>query len=210
MLTGTGPALAHSELTGIDVKTQAAEAGAPASMVLTLSFSEAIDPGFGRVDVVGPDGRRLTVTDVAATEDLRHMTARIVPPPPAGAYTLGWFVRSRDGDASNGSSELTVSAEGGQTAVLPPVNARDPAWQPPMTWRMTTVSALLRWLNYLGAALFVGTLLFRLLIWPAARGDARSGGGSVLGGRAGGTAGGGGTEARAMPGFQALLFAGLG
>ncbi len=209
MLTAAGPALAHSELTGIDVKTEAAGGGAPASMVLSLSFSEAVDPGFGRLDVVGPDGRRLEVTEVAVTDDLRHLTARVAPPPPAGVYTIGWFVRSRDGDASNGSSELTVPAQGGQTAVLPPVNARDPAWQPPMTWRMTTVSALLRWLNYLGAALFVGTLLFRLLVWPAARNDARSTG--VV--ASGGSTGEGGRRdaaARAMPGFQALLFAGLG
>ena len=156
-------AWAHSELTAA-----AAQPAAGGGYVLDLTFSEDLDPGFTQIRVFDTQGVELAHDAPRVTPDARHveLTVRSAV---AGTYTIAWFIRAQDGDTSNGTSPLTIGDARDPAAMLPPLNARDPAWQPPMTWQMSALSSFLRWLNYLGAALSAGAVFFGLLIWPAAR-----------------------------------------
>ena len=160
---GPDSAWAHSELTAA-----AAQPAAGGGYVLRLTFSENLDPGFTQIRVFDAQGLELAHDTARVAADARHVELT-VQSAVAGTYTIAWFIRAQDGDTSNGTSPLTIGDAGDPAAMLPPLNARDPAWQPPMTWQMSALSSFLRWLNYLGAALSAGAVFFGLLIWPAAR-----------------------------------------
>ncbi len=157
-------AWAHSELTAAAAQPAAGGGG----YVLKLTFSEDLDPGFTQIRVFDAQGVELAHDTARVAPDARHVELT-VQSAVAGTYTIAWFIRAQDGDTSNGTSPLTIGDAHDPVAMLPPLNARDPAWQPPMTWQMSALSSFLRWLNYLGAALSAGAVFFGLLVWPAAR-----------------------------------------
>ncbi|MBW0254445.1 MULTISPECIES: copper resistance CopC family protein [unclassified Cellulomonas] len=108
----TGPAAAHSGMTGSDPADGATVDVAPDAVSLT--FNEAPQALGTEVAVVGPDGARVsegvtTVADVTVTQALSATR-------PAGTYVIQWRVTSADGHPLSGELTFTASAGTGVQA----------------------------------------------------------------------------------------------
>ena len=106
-LTTSGEALAHAHLT-----TAMLAAGTTASAVpreLRLQFSEGVEPAFSSVQIAGPDGKNVTVSDVAGDPKDRKVLVVTFPAPLSpGRYTVEWQVVSVDTHRSSGNYTFVV------------------------------------------------------------------------------------------------------
>jgi copper transport protein len=163
-----GPAVrlayAHSAL--VSSVPAAGEVLAQAPPEIVLEFSEAVDPGFTRTQLLDASGQ--VVYPGPGTVDPANPAVVRLPLDgvPDGTYSVLWRALSAvDGHITEGSVGFSVGASSPRASLLPPLDAPDPARDWP-TARQTVV----RWLTYAGAALLVGSLSFALLVWrPLAR-----------------------------------------
>jgi methionine-rich copper-binding protein CopC len=123
-LAVAAPALAHVELVASDPANGAVLA-IPPTMV-TVSFSEAIDPARSRFRLVGPDG---SVGAGRVVDDPAVLVLDGLDLGP-GAYEIQWTVASKDGHIERGRLRFTVSAP---TPALPTASGptATPAASPP-------------------------------------------------------------------------------
>ncbi|WP_241249455.1 copper resistance CopC family protein [Rhodococcus sp. X156] len=108
LLVGAGPASAHSYLVSSDPADGAEVATSPAQVALT--FNEPLQPAFGSVSVVGPDGNQwstgsATITGSTATVALTELG-------PAGRYTVAYRVLSADSHPVTGTVSFTLTTPG--------------------------------------------------------------------------------------------------
>lgn len=99
-------ALAHAHL---QQQTPAANAQVAAPQLLTLSFSEGIEPQFSGVVVT--DDQQKAVKTGAVKRDEKNKAQLIVPleqPLTAGTYQVDWHVVSVDGHKTKGSYHFSV------------------------------------------------------------------------------------------------------
>ncbi|MEI9481667.1 CopC domain-containing protein YobA [Enterobacter cancerogenus] len=102
----TPSALAHAHL---QQQTPAANAQVAAPPLLTLSFSEGIEPQFSGVVVT--DDQQKAVKTGAVKRDEKNKAQLIVPleqPLTAGTYQVDWHVVSVDGHKTKGSYHFSV------------------------------------------------------------------------------------------------------
>jgi copper transport protein len=163
-------AYAHTEL----VLRELVGGTADKPQSLLLRFSEPIDAGFLTVEIRGPSGEAqaaVTIDPQSRTDGLVDVSAL-----PHGVYSVAWWTRAVDGDPSNGSFILGIGTAVDPAALLPPVDARDPATQPAMFYGDTAWDAIIHWLIYLGAGLLIGSIGFSLIVWRSAGGGASGAG----------------------------------
>jgi copper resistance protein C len=120
-VSGGASAAAHTALTGSDPANGATEERAPT--VVTLTFTEAIDPTFANVVVTGTDGRNWAVGPPRVSgPELRVPLSPDMPD--GGEYMVGYRVVSEDGHPVSGSIAFTVAGVPGATAqAAPPASA---------------------------------------------------------------------------------------
>jgi copper transport protein len=165
-----GPAEAHANLVRSVPPAGAALATAPRELV--LEFSEELDPGFSKVQLL--DSKRQVVNagpgaiDSANPRVLRLLLQEL----PKDSYTALWRVRSAaDGHITEGNIPFGVGVAPSSASLIPPPDAPDPATVPP-----PPLDSVARWLNLLLAAVTLGGVPFGLLIWrPAVRRALRNG-----------------------------------
>lgn len=124
LLGSAGVANAHTRLESSDPAEGAALATAPAQV--TLTFSEAVSPPDGAVEIIGPDNVTWQVGAVTAAGPT--ITAPVTPAGPAGAYVLAYRVVSADGHTVAGSVNFTLTAP-----VAPPTTTTTTSEAPPAT-----------------------------------------------------------------------------
>jgi len=104
-----GPAAAHAQLVGSDPAAGAVVAEPPA--LVTLRFSEEVEPTLGGIEVFDTDQR---VVDVGPTErvpgDVRSVQATL-PELADGTYAVLWRVTSADGHPVQGAFAFSVGNE---------------------------------------------------------------------------------------------------
>ena len=156
LLAPASPASAHAALVGA--------APAPGSIVgvspteVTVTFSEAITPVPGHVQVIAPDGKRISGT-ATARGDVLHIPVRRADQP-LGTYLVSYRVISADTHPVGGAVTFSVGA---------------PSAQPPRaiangTRRSVTVATdVSHFLGYAGLTLAVGPVFFLALLWPRTR-----------------------------------------
>jgi copper transport protein len=158
------PARAHAALAAADPAAGSVLADPPAAVV--LDFTEALDVGASSVEL-HESGAGLVVEGPGIVDPA--LPARLtldLPPLPDGTYSAVWRARSAvDGHITDGVVTFSVGADALPPRILPPPGTPEPAtaWPAPL-------DALARWLNFLAAAVAVGSLLFGWLVWrPACR-----------------------------------------
>jgi copper resistance protein C len=120
---GGASAVAHTALTGSDPANGATEGRAPT--VVTLTFSEAIDPTFVNVVVTGSDGHNWAVGPPGVSgPELRVPLSPDMPD--GGEYTVGYRVVSKDGHPVSGSIAFTVTGVPGAAASVAPSASASP------------------------------------------------------------------------------------
>ncbi len=106
LASGVGNAAAHTALAGSDPVDGATEGAAPT--VVTLTFTEDINPTFANVVVNSSDGRNWVAgTPVVAGPEIRASVSPNLPE--GGDYTIGYRVVSEDGHPVSGSVSFTVA-----------------------------------------------------------------------------------------------------
>jgi copper transport protein len=151
------PASAHAVLVGTSPARGSVVARAPA--VVSLTFSEAVNPVEGKIRIIAPDGGRADRGDPSTNG------ARVVIPirqdAPRGTYLVSFRVISADFHPVGGAFTFSVGAPSPGGAPSPEVG--DGSANPVVTAAFPVV----RWVGYVGLLLLVGAALVLALLWPA-------------------------------------------
>ncbi|AHG22152.1 hypothetical protein Z042_22880 [Chania multitudinisentens RB-25] len=101
------PALAHAHL---KLQTPAADSTiSPAPNMLTLSFSEGIEPNFSGVKITGPDRAVVKTGKLSlAANNNKQINVPLEVELVAGKYNVSWHVVSVDGHKTKGQYSFTV------------------------------------------------------------------------------------------------------
>ncbi|MFC4944865.1 copper resistance CopC family protein [Pseudonocardia sp. GCM10023141] len=127
LLLGSAPAWAHSQLERSDPAAGTSLASGPKQVSLT--FNEAVQPGFTAITVVGPDKLDYHSGTISEVDDT--IAVGVQPLGPAGTYQIGYRIVSADGHPVSGSVAFTLTAAGpGSPAAVPAGNVSDPASTP--------------------------------------------------------------------------------
>ncbi|WP_019635414.1 copper resistance CopC/CopD family protein [Paenibacillus fonticola] len=150
---------------------------APASVSIT--FNEPIENAFHSLQVTGPSGRQAT-EGVARIDDANSakLIADLRTELPDGIYTVNYKVLSSDGHTVTGTFPFIIGdAAAGQS----PPASNEPDSSQGSNWPGLGL-LLVRWFQYSGLAMYIGVLVFHLLLLPrrtavdtaAARMDAKA------------------------------------
>ncbi len=111
MLAVAAPAGAHTFVTSVDPADGARLESGPATV--TVTFSEAPQPDFAALSVIGPDGSQWA--DGSPTVDGTDLTVSVRELGPIGEYTIAYRVAAEDGHPITGSSTFTLLNAGSGT-----------------------------------------------------------------------------------------------
>ena len=105
VVTGAGPASAHTVLTASDPPAGAVLSAGPDRVSAT--FNEEPQTAFAAMTVVGPDGNLWSAGDPEVSGAVASVAVR--PLGPSGTYTANYRVTSADGHVVSGSWSFTVT-----------------------------------------------------------------------------------------------------
>jgi copper transport protein len=154
LLAPAAPAFAHAALLGSTPAPGSVIGSSPSE--ITVTFSERVTPVPGRVQVLAPDGERISGVPAAHGAVLRipiRTAAR-----PLGTYLVSYRVISADGHPVGGGLMFSVGAP----SARPPSVVSEGGVHRSVAVAVPAV----RWLGYAGLALAVGPALFLALLWP--------------------------------------------
>jgi copper transport protein len=128
---------------------------------VTLDFSEELDPGFSKIQLL--DSQRQVINpgpgavDPAQPTKLQLNLADL----PIGSYTAIWRVRSSvDGHITEGNIPFGVGVAAPSGSLIPAPGTPDPATISP-----PPLDSLARWLAFALAAMAFGGIPYALLVW---------------------------------------------
>ncbi len=156
LLVPAQPASAHAALLGANPAPGSIVGSSPSEIIVT--FSEAITPVPDRVQVLAPDGKRISGIAAAVGSQLRIPVRRADQP--LGTYLVSFRVISADTHPVGGAITFSVGAP----SASPPKDTQ--------TGTHTSVkiaTPILHFLGYAGLILTVGPVLFLALLWPRRR-----------------------------------------
>jgi methionine-rich copper-binding protein CopC len=105
---GAGPASAHATRVATDPVENTELTQAPSRV--SAMFSEALQPAFAAMTVVGPDGNLWSSGDPQG--DGAVLSVGVRPLGPAGTYTVNYRVTSADGHVVSGAWSFSLAAAG--------------------------------------------------------------------------------------------------
>jgi methionine-rich copper-binding protein CopC len=105
---GAGPASAHATRVATDPVENTELTQAPSRV--SAMFSEALQPAFAAMTVVGPDGNLWSSGDPQV--DGAVLSVGVRPLGPAGTYTVNYRVTSADGHVVSGAWSFSLAAAG--------------------------------------------------------------------------------------------------
>ncbi|MCU7722648.1 copper resistance protein CopC/CopD [Actinoplanes sp. KI2] len=156
LLAPAGPASAHAALIGSTPAPGSIIGSSPTEIVVT--FSEAITPVAGRVQVLDPAGKRISGTPTVAGATLRIPVRRAAQP--LGTYLVSYRVISADTHPVGGAITFSVGAPSAAPAADDDIR----------THRSVAVATpVAHFLSYAGLTLAAGPALFLALLWPRRR-----------------------------------------
>ena len=154
-LAPAAPASAHAALLAATPSPGSVIGTSPSE--ITITFSEGITPVAGRVQVIAPDGKRISGAAVARGTVL-HIPVRKAAQP-LGTYLVSYRVISADSHPIGGGLTFSVGAP---SAGAPPAAGG--------THRSVAVAVpTARYLGYAGLTLAIGPALLLALLWPRRR-----------------------------------------
>jgi copper transport protein len=156
LLAPAGPASAHAALLGSTPAPGTVIGASPSEIVVT--FSEAVTPVTGRIQVLDPAGKRISGEPAVAGATLRIPIRRAAQP--LGTYLVSYRVISADSHPVGGAITFSVGAP----SAAPPAPADE------KTHRSVAVATpVTRFLGYAGLRLAAGPALFLAALWPRRR-----------------------------------------
>jgi copper transport protein len=156
LLAAPEPAFAHAATVGSNPAPGSVVGTSPTE--ITVTFSESISPVSGRVQVVAPDGERISGLATARGAVL-HIPVRTAKHP-LGTYLISYRVISADSHPVGGAITFSVGAPSAR-----PEAATTVGTHPSVKVAVPT----LRFLGYAGVTLIIGPALFLALLWPRRR-----------------------------------------
>jgi copper transport protein len=153
LLGPASPASAHAALLSSNPAPGSIVGASPSEV--TITFSEAITPVAGRVQVLAPDGKRLSGPATAAGAVL-HIPVRRADQP-LGTYLVSYRVISADSHPVGGALTFSVGAPSAQ-----PPQPTEAATHRSVTLAVPTI----KFLGYAGLTLTIGPALLLALLWP--------------------------------------------
>lgn len=114
-------ALAHGRLLRSTPTADSRMPAAPREVALT--FSEPVELAVSRVQLLGADGRAITLAKPALGDSGRTVRSGIPTTLAAGTYTVSWRVAGRDGHPVAGKFRFTVGAGPAPAAAADPHGA---------------------------------------------------------------------------------------
>ena len=156
------PVFAHATLVrSVPVAGATLEVSPPA---IELEFSEALDPGFSRVQLFDSQNQLVEKGPGEVSAANPVLLRLVIPDLAKGSYTALWRVRSAaDGHITEGSVPFGVGVAASAGSLIPAPGAPDPA-----TLLPAPIDTVARWLNYLAAIVALGAAPFALLVWRRA------------------------------------------
>lgn len=148
------PAAAHAALVATTPTRDQVLASPPRSVQVT--FSEPVTPVPGKVQVLAPDGKRISTGEPTVRGTTLTIPVRVADHP-LGTYLVSYRVVSADSHPVAGGFTFSAGAPSAQ----PPQAAGDT-----VDPRLTALSAVARAVGYLGLVLVVGTVLLLVALWP--------------------------------------------
>ncbi|KUL27430.1 copper resistance CopC/CopD family protein [Actinoplanes awajinensis] len=156
LLAAPDPALAHAATVGSTPAPGSVVGASPTE--ITVMFSESITPVSGRVQVIAPDGERISGLAVARGAVL-HIPVRAAKRP-LGTYLISFRVISADSHPVGGAITFSVGAPSAR-----PEAATTTGTHPSVRIAVPTF----KFLGYAGITLAVGPAMFLALLWPRRR-----------------------------------------
>jgi copper transport protein len=153
VLGPAAPASAHAALISSNPVPGSVIGSSPAE--ITITFSESVTPVTDRIQVLAPDGKRISGTATVTGAVLRIPVRRATHP--LGTYLVSYRVISVDTHPVGGGLTFSVGA---------------PSAQPPQpssagTHRSVTLAVpTVKFLGYAGLTLTIGPALLLALLWP--------------------------------------------
>jgi copper transport protein len=108
--TASPPALMHATLLSSEPAAKATLATSPSR--IRLVFSEEIEPSLGRIRLVGPGGRVVTLKSSGDPRNVSALVAPVTSPLEPGVYRVEWRIVSEDGHPIDGEYSFTLAAPG--------------------------------------------------------------------------------------------------
>lgn len=100
-------ALAHAHLESHYPASDAVVTSSP--QVITLDFSEGIEPGFSGIKITGPENKVVkTAKAQRSAQDEKQLIVPVEDSLTPGAYQVEWHVVSVDGHKTKGNYQFTV------------------------------------------------------------------------------------------------------
>lgn len=107
LLGVAGPALAHAFLDTADPAVGSTVKAAPP--IVTITFTEALEPSFSSITVKDETGERVDLDDAHVVPDDPTRFAVDLKPLKPGSYKVNWRVTSVDTHKTSGSFNFTVA-----------------------------------------------------------------------------------------------------
>ncbi|GAA0134828.1 copper transporter YcnJ [Paenibacillus sp. YSY-4.3] len=143
--------------------------GAPASVSIT--FNEPIEKAFHSIQVTDPSGQQAANGESRIDDaNSARLIADLKPDLPNGIYTVNYKVLSSDGHTVTGTFPFII---GDAAAAQNPAAANESGSSQEHVWPKLAL-LLVRWLQYSGLAIYIGVLLFHLLLLPRRRLEAET------------------------------------
>jgi putative copper export protein/methionine-rich copper-binding protein CopC len=153
--------------------------------LIHLTFSEAPQLAFTRVELIGPDSGRVALSPlrVAAADSTAVIVADVIGPLRAGRYRITWQITSADGHPIRGVIAFRIAADAAGLATSPMDSAATPTLPPAAldTSRPDVVPptpaafgvgswqyAIIRLLTYAAIITVIGAVVFSLIVAPGA------------------------------------------
>src|SRR5919109_1701925 len=154
-----------------------------APRVIRLTFNEAPQLAFTRVELFGPDSQRVALSPlrIAAPDSARAVVADIVGPLRAGQYRIQWQITSVDGHPVRGTIAFQIAADAtglalsamdsAAIAALPPTPVNAGERGEPVgdavpfavdSWQY----AIVRLLTFSAIVAVIGAVVFALIVIP--------------------------------------------
>lgn len=149
------PATAHATVVATDPQQKAVLGYSPT--VITVTFSEPVTPIPARIQVLAPDGKRISDGTATVTGNSLRVPVRVADRP-LGTYLVSYRVVSADSHPVAGGFTFSVGAPSA-TVPEPPRDAVHPS--------VRVAVPVAKYLGYAGLLLAIGPALWLGLLWPA-------------------------------------------
>lgn len=153
ILLAPSPASAHAVLVSTDPPSGAVLATMPAKA--TLRFSEAVRPVTDKIQLVGPDGKRINAGEPGVSGSTMTVPLRAADSP-RGTYLISYRVISTDTHPIGGAFTFSIGAPSQPPAA--------PSASVDRTVR--AVVPIAKYLGYAGIVLTLGPVLVLAALWP--------------------------------------------